>query len=105
MACAHIRLLWQSQWEASKFSLVGRPYFLPTFPILLNAAELVDADCRLDVHHIVLVATLDDVVVFVTLIAKSLPCVLAHPVERKDLDPVSMPLVSCQDHSPFAGRP
>ena len=41
MACAHIRLLWQSQWEASKFSLVGRPYFLPTFPILLNAAELI----------------------------------------------------------------
>jgi hypothetical protein len=97
MARPFIRFRWKSQWEVSKCFLVSCPYFLPPFPILLNTAELMDADSRLNVHHVVLVATLDDVVVLIPLITKSLPRVFAHPVEGKDLDPVSMTSSVVQD--------
>src|SRR5262245_58711585 len=103
MARPLIGWCWESQWEASQFSLVNCPYFLPTFPILLNPAELMDADGGLNVHHIVLVPTFDDVVVFITVITEAPPRVFAHPVEGKDFESVGMPLVRRQDHSPFTG--
>src|SRR6266851_10063690 len=99
-----VRLRRKCQGEAGEFPLIDGPYFLPTLPIHLNPAELMDPNSRLNVHHVVLVATIDNVVVLVTLITESPPRVFAHAVQGKDFESISMLLVHRQDHSALAGR-
>ncbi len=92
----------KKQRKSAQLALVGSPNLLPSLPIGFNAAKLMDPDRGLDVHHIVLEATLHDVVVFVSCIAEPPPCVLAHAVEGENLEPTLALLVRCQNHSPFA---
>src|SRR5262249_8734286 len=80
-----IRLRRKSQGEAGEFPLIGLPYFFSTLPVHIDAAKLIDPDRCLDVHHVVFIATIDDVVVLETLITEAAPRVFAHSVQGKDL--------------------
>ncbi len=64
----------------------------------------MDPNRRLKVHHVVFVATFDNVVVLVTLITEAPPRVFAHPVQGKDFEPIGISFVHRQNHSPLPSR-
>src|SRR5260370_11965749 len=84
VTCSLLRLRWKCQREVAKFPLVAGPYCLTALPVCLDAAQLMQADRGLNVHHVVLVAALDDVIVFVARVAESPPRVFVHAVQSED---------------------
>src|SRR5712691_8869369 len=97
-----LRRLRKDQRKVTEFSMVSLPYLVAPLPVFLDAPELMDSDRRLDIHHIIFVATIDDIVVLVALVAESPPCVFAHAVEREDFDLIRPRLICRQDHSSLA---
>ena len=65
--------------------------------------QLVNADGRLDVHHVVFKAALGHVIVLVPVVAETPPCIPGEAVKRKDFGPADVLFRSRQDHSAFTG--
>ncbi len=72
-------------------------------PICFNALQLVNAQRRLQIHHVVFEAGLNDEVVFVAFIAETLPGVLAHAMQSQHLYARQIFFHACQHHTAFAG--
>src|SRR5713226_2287548 len=102
--CSRRRLRREEQRQPAEFLVVTCPYFLAPLPVPRDPAKLMKADCSLDVHHVVFVAALDDVVVRVAGFAEAPPGILAHAMEREYLQAICEFLVRRQDHSAFTGR-
>src|SRR5262249_21016719 len=94
----------EGQREVAELALIACPYCPPPFPVLFDAAKLMNADGCLDVHHVVLVAAFDNVVVSVAVVAESPPRVLAHAVEGEGLQAIRQLLVRREAHPSRGGR-
>ena len=79
--------------------LIFPPDSLPLLPVLLDSRKLVDADRRLEIHHVVLESRFHDVIVLEAGIAEPFPRIFAHPVKPEHLDAVRV-LRSPGDHEP-----
>src|SRR5690349_9297683 len=62
----------------------------------------MDPQRRLYIHHVVLIAALNNLVVFVTIIAESLPRFFGHSMKRKHFNPVRLLLILCENHPSLA---
>ena len=83
--------------------VVAAPDRLSAPPVSLYPRQLVDADRRLDVHHVVLEPALHHLVVLVALVTETSPGILGHPVKRQHLDACRVHLSAGQHHAPLAG--
>ena len=81
VACIDGRVCGKAERETSKLSLVLAPYLAPQKPVALHPRKLVDAQCRLQVHHVVLETALHHLVVLVALVTKTVPGIFAHAVQ------------------------
>src|SRR5262245_13689495 len=95
---------WQRQGQILECTLIDLPYLLAPPPVRFHAPQLVDPERRLDIHHVVLEAALDDLVVLIALVGEPFPCILAHPVQREDLEAIRGVFARREDHPPFARR-
>ena len=66
--------------------IVAPPDRLPPRVVRVHAAQLMDAESSLDIHHVVLEAGIDDLVVLESLVRIPLPRTPAQPVEPLALD-------------------
>src|SRR6266853_3845702 len=87
----------------SKRGVVALPYMKALLPVVLDAADLVHPDRRLQVHHVVFESDFDHLVMLVAFVGKALPRVLRHSVEREHLDSFRDPRVVRQYHAALAG--
>src|SRR6476646_11549012 len=70
----------QSYGQAGKGFVVLLPDLASPAPICFNAPQLVNTKGRLQFHHVVFAACLDDEIMFVAFITETLPGVFAHAV-------------------------
>jgi len=94
----------KDQRQVADFLLIDRPYFLTPLPVFADPTQLMDTEGGLDTHHVVLVATLDNLVVLVTFVAEATLRVFAHSVQRKHLNPIRVSFVRRQNHSSLTRR-
>ncbi len=64
----------------------------------------MNANSRLQIHHVVLETAFDNLVVFVALVAEALPGIFTHAMQAQHLDSGRILLVARQDHAAFAGH-
>src|SRR5438876_6620770 len=69
----------------------------------LELPELPQAECGLDVRHVVLEAGLQDVVAPAAALVVAPPSVAAHPVQAHD-PPARQEVPGAGEHSPLTGR-
>src|SRR6185437_7348841 len=93
----------QADRQARESLHVSVPRGFATLPILLHTRKLVDADCSLQIHHVVFEAGLYYLVVLVTLVAETVPRILAHAVQGQHLRPRNARLVAAGDHAALPG--
>ena len=98
-----VRIGGEDNGKACKRFIITLPYFAAPLPISFDSLELMDTDRRLEVHHVVLESAFDDAVMLVSLIAEALPCILAHPMKRQDLDAGRILLFAGEDHPSLSG--
>jgi hypothetical protein len=70
----------QPERELRELALVAAPNLLSPQPGALEARQLMDSERRLQIHHVVLEAALDHIIMLVALVSEALPRVLGHPV-------------------------
>src|SRR5215813_5666762 len=64
----------------------------------------METESRLDVHHVVLEATLDDTVVLEPLVTEPFPGIVTHAMQGQDLDAHGVLGVAGDDHATFPGH-
>src|ERR1700674_1295058 len=79
------------QRKVSKCLVISFPDFQTPLPIFFNAADLMYANCRLQIHHVVFVTYFNGLIVLVTVVRESLPGVRNFAIVR-------------QPHAAFAGN-
>ncbi len=63
----------------------------------------MNANGRLNVHHIIFKAAFNDLVMFVPFIRKPFPCIFAHAMKSKCLDAGGIRFLCGNDHAAFTG--
>jgi len=97
-------------WRGNKYRQIPErlvipiPYFLTPLPVFIHSWQLMDTYRRLQIHHIIFKSRVYDLVIFISLIAESFPGILAHSVQAKDLDLVSVFLFIGNYHTAFTGN-
>ena len=61
----------------------------------------MDPDGSLQIHHVVLKASLNDLIMLVALVTKTVPCILAHSVQSQHFCPGDKLLVTANNHPAF----
>src|ERR1019366_734549 len=90
--------------ESSKSVIIGLPDFVSSFPITVDASQLMNSYRRLDIHHVVLISSSSHRVVFIPCVTKTAPCVFCKAVKSQSLDDACIFGVICYGHAAFASH-
>src|SRR5690242_11115363 len=94
----------QDNREISKSSIVASPNHLPAHEVALRTPQLMNPQCGLQVHHVVLEARFDDLVVLKSFVGEALPRVRTESVESEDLDALGNVGVGGGNHAALASH-